>query len=220
MSQRPPPELQQALHNMLADSYLQPQPLPLCPQLQLQLIAPACLQRRFTPAEELAIQEHPAYWALCWPSGHWLAAYILQHPERVRGRSLIDVGCGSGAVAIAAALAGASEVHACDLDPVALAATRYNAALNGVVIHTSDDFRQCPHTDLLIAADLLYDQSNFWLPDAFRQQAREVWLAESRQRQWTHPDFMLANTGNASTQPDIGLADEFSTVRLFINRSE
>jgi ribosomal protein L11 methyltransferase len=56
----------------------------------------------------------------------WLA------PRSLVGRTVLDLGCGSGILAIAAALLGAARVVAVDNDPQALAATRDNAAANGV----------------------------------------------------------------------------------------
>lgn len=51
---------------------------------------------------------------------------------RLGGKQVIDYGCGSGILAIAALLLGARHAHACDLDPQALEASRVNAAANGV----------------------------------------------------------------------------------------
>lgn len=48
------------------------------------------------------------------------------------GKTVLDFGCGSGVLAIAALLLGAERALACDIDPQALMATRENAALNGV----------------------------------------------------------------------------------------
>lgn len=50
----------------------------------------------------------------------------------VAGKTVIDYGCGSGILAVAAALLGARAVHATDIDPQALTATRDNAERNGV----------------------------------------------------------------------------------------
>lgn len=54
----------------------------------------------------------------------------------IKGRYVIDYGCGSGILAIAAALLGAEKVIAVDTDPQALEATRDNAERNGVEIET------------------------------------------------------------------------------------
>lgn len=82
------------------------------------------------------------YWAFAWAGGTALARYVLDHPECVRGRRVLDLATGSGLVAIAAARAGASEVIANDIDAIALAAAELNATLNGVSVTTF-------HADLL-----------------------------------------------------------------------
>src|SRR5436190_9988461 len=76
----------------------------------------------------------PPYWAFAWAGGQALARYLLDHPETVAGRAMLDFGAGSGLVAIAAAKAGALSVTAADIDPFAAAAIAANAALNGVAI--------------------------------------------------------------------------------------
>ncbi|MDP6975501.1 MAG: 50S ribosomal protein L11 methyltransferase [Acidimicrobiales bacterium] len=53
------------------------------------------------------------------------------------GRSVLDVGCGSGVLAISAAMAGAGSVVAVDVDPDAVAWTRFNAEANGVSLDAS-----------------------------------------------------------------------------------
>lgn len=70
------------------------------------------------------------FWAFPWPGGVALARYLLDTPAVVAGLSVVDVGCGSGLVSLAAVGAGARDVLALDLDPLALTATRLNAALN------------------------------------------------------------------------------------------
>jgi predicted nicotinamide N-methyase len=76
----------------------------------------------------------PPFWAFPWPGGAALARYLLDEPAAVAGRRVVDLGCGSGLVSIAAALAGAAHVLALDLDPLALTATGLNAGLNGVPV--------------------------------------------------------------------------------------
>src|SRR5215469_5180335 len=74
----------------------------------------------------------PPFWAFPWAGGQGLARYILDHPEAVAGRDVLDVASGSGLVAIAAAKAGARRVTAADIDDNALAVVALNAAANGV----------------------------------------------------------------------------------------
>ncbi len=76
----------------------------------------------------------PPFWAYAWAGGQVLARYLLDHPRVVAGAAVLDVATGSGLVAIAAAKAGAASVLACDVDPLAAAAARVNAAANGVAL--------------------------------------------------------------------------------------
>ena len=100
------------------------------------------------------------YWAYYWLGGLALARFVLDRPEVVAGRRVLDLGCGSGLVAIAAAKAGADRVLAVDVDPYALAAVALNAAANGVVVeavHADLTDGPVPETDLILAGDLFYD---------------------------------------------------------------
>lgn len=95
----------------------------------------------------------PPFWSFVWPGGVALARHLLDHPALVAGRTVLDLGAGSGLVAIAAARAGAAAVTAVDTDPAALAAVRRNAALNNVLVHTA----ATPVTaDVIVAGDVFY----------------------------------------------------------------
>ena len=106
----------------------------------------------------------PPFWAFAWAGGQALARYLLDHPEAVTGRHVIDVASGSGLVAIAAALAGAAVVTAYDIDPLAAAAITANAAENGVTVRAvcadvlGEDRLPAPGTDLVLAADAFYER--------------------------------------------------------------
>lgn len=102
----------------------------------------------------------PPFWAFAWAGGQGLARHILDHPEIVRGRSVLDFASGSGLVAIAAAKAGARAVCASDIDRLALAALALNAALNGVSLETSgEDLIDADHGwDVVLAGDVFYDE--------------------------------------------------------------
>jgi len=104
---------------------------------------------------ELTTGEAPPFWAFCWASGQALARFLLDHPEHVRGALVVDLGCGSGVAGLAASRAGAREVIAVDLDPVAREAARRNAAQNGLRIETSGEPPAA--WDLMLAADVLYE---------------------------------------------------------------
>ncbi|GAA3351905.1 methyltransferase [Amorphoplanes nipponensis] len=99
------------------------------------------------------------YWATPWPGGQALARYVLDNPELVAGRRVLDLASGSGLVAIAAALAGAAEVTANDTDGYAIAAIQANANANGVLIATvADDLTDGDGEDyeVILAGDCLY----------------------------------------------------------------
>ncbi|SCG64120.1 class I SAM-dependent methyltransferase [Micromonospora inositola] len=101
----------------------------------------------------------PPYWASAWAGGQALARHLLDHPELAAGRRVLDLAAGSGLVAIAAALAGADQVVANDIDPYAVAAVTVNARANRVLVAASaDDLLDSTVTaDLLVAGDILYD---------------------------------------------------------------
>ena len=104
------------------------------------------------------------------------ARWLAERPDWVRGKRVLDFGAGSGVAAIAAAKAGAAEVVACDLDPLALAACRANAALNGVELRYSQDFfGEADRFDLILVADVLYDRANLPLLDQFLSRGGKRW---------------------------------------------
>jgi predicted nicotinamide N-methyase len=107
---------------------------PLTPEIRLHLAHEATELWELTEEELAQTGLPPPYWAFAWAGGQALARYVLDNPETVRGRSVLDFGSGSGLVAIAAAMAGAAGVVAAELDPFAREAIGLNAKLNGVRI--------------------------------------------------------------------------------------
>lgn len=103
----------------------------------------------------------PPFWAFVWAGGQALARHLLDHPGLVAGRRVVDVATGSGLVAICAALSGAREVTAYDVDDLAVAATRINARLNGVLVEAvvADvaELTVSPRT-VVTAGDVFYDE--------------------------------------------------------------
>jgi predicted nicotinamide N-methyase len=102
----------------------------------------------------------PPYWAFAWAGGQALARYVLDHPECVRGRSVLDFGSGSGLVAIAAAKAGALAVLAADIDAFAGAAIALNASTNGatVDVRESDVLEADCEWQTVLVGDMCYER--------------------------------------------------------------
>lgn len=101
------------------------------------------------------------YWAHYWGGGLALARYVLDHPDTVAGRSVLDLGCGSGLVGIAAAKASAREVLCADTDKYAIAATHLNAALNDAAVSTQlGDLttNAPPGVEVVLIGDLFYER--------------------------------------------------------------
>lgn len=104
---------------------------------------------------------------------------------------------------IAAARAGALEVLACDLDPLAIAACQANAELNDVQLNYSTDFfAEADRFDLILVADVLYDRANLPLLDQFLSRGREALVADSRVRDFRHPLYRRIEMLEAMTLPD------------------
>ncbi|WP_419737449.1 50S ribosomal protein L11 methyltransferase [Pseudomonas sp. COR18] len=210
-----PLDLQRALAALLGDARLTASALP-GTDLKLWLIDAGNMDREFTPQETRRILHEPPYWCFCWASGLAMARYLAERPEWVAGKRVLDFGAGSGIAAIAAARAGAREVVACDLDPLALAACRANAALNKVTLHYSEDFfAESDRFDLILVADVLYDRENLPLLDQFLSRGREALVADSRVRDFRHPLYRRLEILQALTLPDLMEPEEFRQVSLY-----
>ena len=140
---------------------------PLCPELRLHLLrddAPVWHASDKHLFDDAGLRP---YWAFCWGSGQALARYVLDHPELVRGRRVLDFGAGCGIAGIAAAQAGAGHVTATEIDPLAVVAIESNARLNDAAVEPLlEDVIQTGRSDweVLLAADVCYWSSNAeWL---------------------------------------------------------
>jgi len=187
-----------------------------CPDISLYLFDPAVLEGPLSHEEAQAVVAEPAYWSFCWASGQVLARWILEHPQAVRGKVVLDFGTGSGVVAVAAARAGAARVIACDLDPAALDAAAANATLNGVTLEYCEDWNRRPEgIDLVTAADVLYDPENRSLLKVFLAAAPDVLLADSRVRNLGNDGYVKQTVIEARTWPDLNEFEEFNRVRIY-----
>lgn len=126
----------------------------LVPELKLWLLPPDAPSWHATPDTH-----GMPYWAFAWPGGQVLARYVLDHPERVRGRRVLDFGAGCAVEGIAAMRAGAVSVYCADIDATANELAQKNAALNGVALETTaEDLleRPPPEVDLMLVGDACY----------------------------------------------------------------
>lgn len=130
--------------------------------------------------EELMAGDSAPYWAFCWASGQALARFLMEYPEYVRGKHVVDFGSGSGVAGIAAAMAGAARVTAVDIDPRAQQASLDNADLNGVTLEASAVVPD--HFDVLLAADVIYDSKNLALVRMLRERCDVALLADPRRQ--------------------------------------
>lgn len=200
----------------LSAARIAPETLPDCGGLQLFLLNDDFPHDALSPQEMDWALNEPAYWMFCWASGLAQARQILSNPKLVRGKSVLDFGTGSGVVAIAAAMAGAARVIACDIDPASLDATAANAALNGVHLELTGDFFQLDeYVDVLFAADVLYDRANHELLPAFLDRANTVWLADSRVKHLQVEHYAQVASVQAETLPDLNEFDEFRRVNFY-----
>nr|WP_092620270.1 50S ribosomal protein L11 methyltransferase [Roseospirillum parvum] len=156
---------------------------PLVPEIRLHLADRAL---ELWQASEDALAEKglpPPYWAFAWAGGQALARFVLDHPRVVAGRRVLDLGCGGGLVALAAARAGAGRVTGADIDPFARLALDLNAEANRLsVVGLDDALGASSDWDLILAADICYERPTAerltaWLGARVAQGAR-VLLAD------------------------------------------
>jgi predicted nicotinamide N-methyase len=156
---------------------------PLVPEIKLHLASEVLPLWHKTEEELVRIGVPPPYWAFAWPGGQALARYILDHPDLVTGKRVLDFGAGSGLVALAAAMAGAQHVIAADIDPFAVAAISRNAKANALTVEAVDRdvIGSRERFDLILVGDMCYER-----PLAERLMA---WLKE------TQADILMGDPG-------------------------
>ncbi|HVU19567.1 MAG TPA: methyltransferase [Rhizomicrobium sp.] len=133
---------------------------PLVGEIRLHLAAEVVPLWRKTEEELEAEGIPPPYWAFAWAGGQALSRYVLDHPETVAGKDVLDFGSGSGLVAIAASKAGASSVLAADIDRFASAAIAQNAHANNARVQTTTDDIIGQHGDwqAVLIGDMCYER--------------------------------------------------------------
>jgi predicted nicotinamide N-methyase len=147
-------------HTAFVQAHTRPLHVPHAPEISLYLAEEATPLWQKTEDELGEIGLAPPFWAFAWAGGQALARYILDNPESVRGRRVLDFASGSGLVAIAAAKAEAGSVEACDIDPFACAAMALNAGLNRITLQPrcAELIGQDEGWDVVLAGDIAYER--------------------------------------------------------------
>lgn len=218
-----PPDLQSMLLQSIPDASLKLTTLPQCPGISLWLLDADYPQWKLDHDQASHIMENPPFWSFCWASGQVLATYLLDNPDIVRNRTLVDFGAGSGIVGIAAKMAGAKSVIACDADPIARLACEANAAINKVSLTTIDSMENIADADIVTVADVFYDRDNLPLLGALKQKFDTLWIADSRLKRSEITDPTLScleyvESFQSFTVPDLAESSEFNHVSLYTNR--
>ncbi len=192
----------------------------LCPELSLHLITDKCPLWRATDKDLDALELPAPYWAFAWAGGQALARHLLDHPELVRGRHVLDFGSGGAIEALAAMKAGAKSVLAADIDPFAETVAVLNAALNQVEVQCTNDNLigvLDPQWQVVLAGDVTYDdplaeEVKMWL-QALAKNGATVLLADPGRGFLDTADFVALQTYDAPADVD---ADGTHTVRTTV----
>jgi predicted nicotinamide N-methyase len=152
---------------------------PYLPDIRLHLADDAFALWEQTERELGGGVSAPPFWAFPWAGGQALARYLAEHPEAVRGRTVLDLAAGSGLVAIAAALAGAATVTAAEIDPYAAAAIALNAAANDVKVDVrlGDVLDGDAAAEVVLAGDVFYSRGMAQRVLGFLDRARSAGAA-------------------------------------------
>lgn len=133
---------------------------PLVPEIRLHLATAITPIWEATEADLARINLPPPYWAFAWPGGQALTRFLLDHPDWVKGKRVLDFAAGSGLSAIGAAMAGAARVEAAEIDDFASAAIALNARTNHVAVHlvNEDLVGAEPRWEIVLAGDVCYER--------------------------------------------------------------
>lgn len=133
---------------------------PLVPEIKLHLATEITPIWEATEATMAAINLPPPYWAFAWAGGQALTRFLIDHPDWVKGKRVLDFAAGCGLSAIGAAKAGAALTQAAEIDDFAIAAIALNARINNVAVEVvrEDLIGVEPHWDVVLAGDVCYER--------------------------------------------------------------
>ena len=133
---------------------------PLVPEIKLYLATEITPIWEATEATLTQMNLPPPYWAFAWAGGQALTRFLIDHPDWVKGKRVLDFAAGSGLSAIGAAKAGAALTQAAEIDDFAIAAIALNARVNNVAIDLvrEDLVGVEPRWDVVLAGDVCYER--------------------------------------------------------------
>lgn len=196
--------------------HIEPRTLPIASEISLYLIQDDYPGQSLGSSDSSRLMDAPPYWAFCWGGGQALARWILDNPQAVRGRAVLDFGAGSGVAGIAAAKSGAARVMCVDVDQDALLACEHNGKLNSVQLETSTSccLGKGP---LLLAADVCYEEQGFSAVIEHMLSGGDIIIAESRLRDLSERFSMIKKVGEyrVRTFPDLDESENYDSVHIF-----
>lgn len=214
--------LESYLQSRIPESRLEKIRLPQIPELSLYLINEDYPRDRLTREQALALMDDPPFWSFCWASGQVLGRCVLDNPDWVRGKSLVDFGAGSGVVGIAAKMAGARRVVLCDMDETALRAGGLNGRTNGVDVDFSASIEELLKEDvgswMITVADVFYDRANLPLLGTLLERFATVLASDSRLKGQQLPGMEIIGNHDSHTVPDLDESPEFNRVTVYRSR--
>ncbi len=200
------------------EGWTRPTVHPLLPEFSLALAHRLDPLWNATAAELENTGLEPPWWAFAWPGGLALARHILDHPDLVKGHRVLDLGCGSGVVGLAAARAGAAHVLCSDVDPYATAATRVNATRNGLKVDISQQDLLAESDvffDVLLAGDALYEPAMARgvgrLAAAITRRGGTAWFGDPRRAAFPARGLTAVATYDVSVNREVEATEQMST---------
>ena len=203
--------LQRALKSLVPTAFLEWQAIP-GTGLEGFLLNAESASRPLDNDVTRQVMEAPPFWSLLWPAGFLLCRLLAKSPELVRARHCVDLGCGSGLLAAAAARAG-GRVVAADTDPLSRAVTRLHIQKQGssapVVPYWEGE------AETLFLADFLYDEDNLGSLAELGPGVGEVVVVDCRLESLQLEGFQYLGQREEQAYPDLDPHREFGTVRLW-----
>ena len=170
-------------------------PVALVPEIKLHLAHESVPLWQKTEEELGEMGLPPPFWAFAWAGGQALARYVLDHPEIVKDKRVLDLASGSGLVGIAAMKAGAASVLAADIDAFALTAIAMNADANACDVKSTgvDLLNGAPQDfDVILVGDLFYEKQTAARCLAFLQKTKADVLIGDPGRSYLPKELLIS----------------------------